>query len=171
MMKRGAFLWLALAILAASAIPAYAQGGTMTANLRGFQEVPALSTPAAGSLTATVSDDGTEIEFELSYFRLKGNVLQAHIHFGQMGVNGGISIFFCSNLGNGPAGTPACPASPGAVSGTFTAVDVVGPGGQGIPAGDFAGILRAIRTGNAYANVHSDIYPGGEIRGQIKFTP
>lgn len=170
-MKRGAFLWLALAILAASAIPAYAQGGTMTANLRGFQEVPALSTPAAGSLIATVSDDGTEIEFELSYFRLKGNVLQAHIHFGQTGVNGGISIFFCSNLGNGPAGTPACPASPGEVSGTFTAVDVVGPGGQGIPAGDFAGILRAIRTGNAYANVHSDIYPGGEIRGQIKFTP
>jgi hypothetical protein len=169
-MKRGAFWWLALAIFAASAIPAHAQG-TMTANLRGFQEVPALSTPAAGSFSATLSEDGTEIEFELSYFRLKGNVTQAHIHFGQPGVNGGISIFLCSNLGNGPAGTPACPASPGEVSGIRVAADVIGPSGQGIPAGDLAGILRAIRTGNAYANVHSDLYPGGEIRGQIKLTP
>jgi hypothetical protein len=143
----------------------------MTANLRGFQEVPALSTPAAGTLTATISDDGTEIEFELTYFRLKGNVTQAHIHFGQTGVNGGISIFFCSNLNNGPAGTPPCPPSPGEVTGIRGAASVIGPAGQGIPAGDLAGILRAIRTGTAYANVHSDLYPGGEIRGQIKFTP
>lgn len=168
--RRLLVLGLAVAALVAAAVSAHAQG-SMTANLRGFQEVPALSTPAAGSFHATISEDGTEIEFELSYFRLKGSVTQAHIHFGQMGVNGGISIFLCSNLPNPPAGTPACPESPGEVSGTRTAADVIGPGGQGIPASDIAGILRAIRTGHAYANVHTTLYPGGEIRGQIKFTP
>jgi hypothetical protein len=38
---------------------------------------------------------------------------------------------------------------------------------QGIPAGAFADVLRAIRAGKAYANVHTSTSPGGEIRGQI----
>jgi hypothetical protein len=44
---------------------------------------------------------------------------------------------------------------------------VIGPAGQGIAAGEFAEIVRAIRAGRAYANVHSTKFPGGEIRGQI----
>ena len=35
---------------------------------------------------------------------LEGDVQQAHVHFGKRAVNGGISFFLCSNLGNGPAG-------------------------------------------------------------------
>jgi hypothetical protein len=40
---------------------------------------------------------------------MEGDVLPTHIHLGQHGVNGGISVFLCTNLGNGPAGTPTCP--------------------------------------------------------------
>ena len=95
-------------------------------------------------------------------------VLQAHIHFGQEAVNGGISAFLCSNLGNGPAGTQPCPPPPARVTGTISAADVVGPDGQGSPPASSSELVRALRAGVAYANVHSDQYKGGEIRGQIE---
>jgi CHRD domain len=46
--------------------------------------------------------------------------------------------------------------------------DVIGPASQGIAAGEFDELVRAIRAGVTYANVHSEKFPGGEIRGQIK---
>jgi hypothetical protein len=39
---------------------------------------------------------------------------------------------------------------------------------QGIAAGEFAELVKAIRARRAYANVHSLKFPGGEIRGQIR---
>jgi len=39
---------------------------------------------------------------------------------------------------------------------------------QGLAAGDLAGVLKAIREGVAYVNIHSANFPNGEIRGQIK---
>ena len=135
--------------------------------LEGYQEVPAVSTTGGGSFEAKVASDDSSFDWTLSYSALEGTVQQAHIHFGQRSVNGGISIFLCSNLGNGPAGTPACPAPPATISGTADAADVIGPSVQGIAAGEFDEILAAIRAGKAYANVHSTTWPGGEIRGQL----
>jgi CHRD domain len=76
-------------------------------------------------------------------------------------------VFLCTNLGNGTPGTPLCPAGGGTVEGTFTAEDVIGPAGQGVDAGEFEEAIRAMRAGAAYVNVHTEKYPGGEIRGQI----
>jgi len=91
-----------------------------------------------------------------------------------LSVNGGVSFFLCSNLGNGPVGTQACPVGPAELTGVITAEQVVGPGaappappGQGIEPGALAEIVAAIRNGTAYANVHSSKWPGGEIRGQL----
>ena len=47
---------------------------------------------------------------------------------------------------------------------------MVGPTGQGIDPGQYGELLRAIRAGATYANVHSSKYPGGEIRAQLKTT-
>jgi hypothetical protein len=94
-------------------------------------------------------------------------VLQAHIHFGQAAASGGISVFLCTNLGNGPVGTQACPAAPATITGTFAAADVIGPVGQGIEAGAFGELVQAMRAGVTYANVHSSKWPGGEIRAQL----
>ena len=162
-----------LAVLAAA--PALAQGnpgGTAVTRLRAFEEVPALSTPGGGRFEATINDEGTEVEWELRYFNMEGNVTQAHLHFAQRGVNGGIMVFLCSNLGNGPAGTQECPPSPATIHGTFDASDVVGSASsQGIAAGELFSVLRGIRGGVVYANVHTNLFPGGEIRGQLNFTP
>jgi hypothetical protein len=76
-------------------------------------------------------------------------------------------VFLCTNLGNGSPGTPLCPPGGGTVEGTFTAEDVIGPAGQGVEAGEFAEAIAAMRAGAAYVNVHTEKYPGGEIRGQL----
>jgi len=86
---------------------------------------------------------------------------------GQEGVTGGVSAFLCSNLGNGPAGTQACPPPPATVTGTITTDQIVGPATQGIAAGELDELIRAIRAGVAYGNVHTATYPTGEIRGQL----
>lgn len=141
----------------------------VTARLVGYEEVPSsLSTPGRGRFRAVIDEEAQTITYRLTYGGLEADVAQAHIHFGQRHTAGGISVFLCSNLGNGPAGTPACPAQGGEVTGTLTAAAVIGPAAQGIAAGEFAELIAAIRTGNAYANVHSTKYPAGEIRGQIR---
>ena len=141
----------------------------LRARLQGFQEVPAVSSTGRGDFRARINRDETQVDWELSYAALEGNVLQAHIHFGQRDVNGGISVFLCTNLANVPAGTmvQACPPPPATISGTYTSTDVIGPTGQGIAPGELAELIRAIRAGKTYANVHTDKHTGGEMRGQI----
>ena len=148
---------------------ALADGGRNNADgrLMGYQEVPAVSTVASGEFKARIVDNA-KIDYTLSYRDAEGTVTQAHIHFGQRSVNGGISVFLCSNLGNGPAGTQACPAAPATISGSIVAANVTaGAAAQGIAAGEFAELLAAIKAGKTYANVHTTKFPGGEIRAQL----
>jgi CHRD domain len=161
-------LAVVVSLIAVSA-PVQAQGGTMSTRLRSFEEVPSIASPGSGRFEATVNEAGTEVEYELTYSHLEGQVTQAHIHIAQRGVNGGIMVFLCSNLGNGPAGTPACPAGGGTVTGTFDAADIIGPAAQGVAPGELHTLLRAVRAGVAYANVHTNLFPAGEIRGQVQF--
>jgi hypothetical protein len=136
--------------------------------LTGYEEVPALSTPGNGSFRARISRDETRIDWVLSFGDTETPVTQAHIHFNARALNGPIIVFFCTNLGNGPAGTQACPADGGEVRGSFVADDV-GAGGAavGIAAGELDELIAAIRAGATYANVHTTGRAGGEIRGQI----
>jgi hypothetical protein len=145
------------------------------ARLAPSNETPAASSTASGRFTATVDEVGQTISYELHWEGLNGGVQQAHIHFGQPFAAGGISIWLCGTINPaapnlaGPAGTQICPASATAtISGTITPANVIGPVGQGIAAGEFAEIVRAIRVGFTYANVHSTVAPGGEIRGTLR---
>ena len=127
----------------------------------------AVSTPGGGEFRAHLDEANQEITWELSYANLEAPVLQAHIHFGSPAQAGGISVFLCTNLGNGPIGTQACPAAPATISGTIRPNDVVGPAAQGIDPGQFAEVVAAIRADLTYVNVHSVKYPAGEIRAQL----
>ena len=156
----------------AAAATAGDHGRDFKTDLTGYEEVPALSTSGNGQVDVRVAKDGQSLQFELHYRSLETPVTQSHIHFGQEAINGGIVIFFCSNLGNGPAGTPPCPVLPAGetatVTGTRTAADMAaGAAGQGIAPGEFDELVRALRAGAAYANVHSTGRTGGEIRGQF----
>ena len=163
---------LSIAVVAAVSVSTlvWAQGFKKISEvLTGYEETPsAVSTTGNGTFNARISNDNSRIDWELTYNDLEGAVQQAHIHFGQKGVTGPISVFLCTNLGNGPAGTQPCPAPPATISGTITAVDVTNLANErGISAGEFDELLAAIRAGVTYVNVHSTRWPGGEIRSQI----
>jgi CHRD domain len=136
--------------------------------LTGYEEVPAISTPGVGEFRASISRSSDEIRYRLTFSGLETAATQAHIHFENKTNNGLIVVFLCTNLGNGPAGTQACPPAGGTIRGTITPADVTaGAADQGIAAGEFDEFVRAIRAGATYVNVHSVGRPGGEIRAQL----
>lgn len=139
---------------------------TFFARLGGLEEVPSVSTNASGSFIANLIDD--VLEYSIRYDGIETPVLFAHIHLGQARTNGGVSAFLCDNTGGAPAGTPACPPTGGEVTGSVSAEVVVGPEDQGIAPGEFEELVAALREGATYANVHSEAFQAGEIRGQIR---
>jgi hypothetical protein len=149
------------------------------ATLNGYNEVVggvgatstgSVSTGAAGIFRAKLRENGTELDFTLTYSGMEGGpVTAAHPHFAQEHVGGGVFGFFCGGT------KPACPTPGGTVTGIWTAADIIGPADQGVAAGSFAEFVRALRAGAVYVNVHSNgatppapSYPEGEIRGQIR---
>ena len=131
----------------------------------------AISTKSSGSFKAEIDDVNGVISYELSYRDLEGTVTQAHIHFGQRSTVGGIVVWLCQTAGTpAPAAvaalTPMCPLE-GTVTGTIVAAQVLPQLLQGIDTGEFDELVRAIRAGATYANVHSSLHGPGEIRGQI----
>jgi CHRD domain len=165
--------WFCLAalfatILTASAARAVDENEDLRADLSPLNQVPAVFAKSLGHFDAEIEEQGS-ISFTLSYKNMSSPVTGAHIHFGASKTNGGIIVFLCGGA------KPACPAD-GTISGTITAADVsvlpatngdsVIP--QGIQPGNFAALLKAIRTANGYVNVHTTTFPNGEIRGQVK---
>ena len=173
-MKRIAVVLCLLTTAAVGAVGAQQGFKNIKEFLSGYEEVPAVSTSAGAQFSASISNDGSEIAWELSYSALEGAVQQSHIHVGQAGVNGGISVFLCTNLGNGPAGTQPCPAGPATISGTIAAADVspnipatAAARTQGVNTGEIEELIAAMRAGATYVNIHSTTWPGGEVRSQI----
>jgi CHRD domain len=121
---------------------------------------------------AEIDEQGQKIHYKLSYKDLEGEVTQGHIHFGQRHTVGGIVVWLCQTTRNpAPAAvaglTPTCPGPhEGTVEGSIEPEQVLAQLAQGF-VGDFDELVRAIRAGATYANVHSEIFTPGEIRGQI----
>jgi hypothetical protein len=166
---------LAAVLLVLSSAPARAQ--EYFAKFSGFQGVGGLGAGETGAILSegqatlelTLDKAAQTLAYTLKYSGLT-SVKQSHIHFGKKHVAGGIMVFFCTNLGNGPAGTPACPDDSSGevtVTGTITPVSVVGPIAQNVPAGDFNAVIAALASDTAYGNIHTAAFPAGEIRGQI----
>jgi hypothetical protein len=151
-----------LAVVIASAALAHGdRGGGAKAKLSGFQETSlTLSTTGHGSFRVKIRSSG--IQYTLKYEDLEADANAAHIHLGARGLTGGVIAFLCSG-----GDKPACPAREGTVTGVIDSADVIGPAGQGIEPGALQEVIRAIRAGAVYANVHTSKYGGGEIRGQV----
>jgi len=150
--------------------------------LNGLNEAAAVvSTTGNGTFSATISQDGTEINYVLTYKEMEGDVTQAHIHIGLPQNSGGVVLWLCdsSAIQSPVATTPLCNQDNpsdlrnGTVSGTLTAADVQTLTANGIVGatattpGEFAEVVALIRAGKTYVNVHTTKFAPGEIRSQL----
>jgi len=173
MTRFGSMLAAAAALAVLSFSPAHAQ--EFVGRYSGFNEVGALNNESGsifsdgkGLLELTLDKAAGTLTYKLTYSDLGSAVTQAHIHFGKPHVAGAIMVFFCSNLSSAPAGTQACPASAGTVTGTITATDVRPIPTQNVSAGDFEALVAALESHTAYGNIHTVNFPAGEIRADIE---
>jgi CHRD domain len=117
---------------------------TVTTALNARQEVPkpkGRANRARGSFTATVTRTGADatLAWRLTFRRLTGRAVAAHIHIAPRGRAGGVAVPLCGPCRSGARGTATLNAS----------------------------ALAALERGRAYANVHTARNPAGEIRGQV----
>jgi hypothetical protein len=134
------------------------------ARLSGYQETPGtISSTGVGEFRAKlVAPD--KLHYVFRYSGLEGGAsLFAHVHFGARATSGGVSFFLCG----GSTKPDPCPNVSGTVEGDVGPADVIGPNAQGIEPGSFGEIISAMQAGQAYANIHTTRWTGGEIRGQI----
>ena len=121
----------------------------MIANLDGLQEVPPNASPGFGSIDGTY-DDSTMV-FTItsgSYQDLLGNSTAVTLNNGAIGANGPILAVLTLD-------------APGTMTGT-----VSGASGALTPANG-----AALLAENTYINIRSNVFPSGEIRGQLFLVP
>jgi hypothetical protein len=127
--------------------------------MRGRNEVPPVPSHAAGNATFTLSRDGTAIRYKLIVANID-DVTQSHIHIAPEGVNGPVVVFLFGFVAGGVTKNGVL------AEGTFTEANLIARPAIGF-GGTMAELLTAMRSGNAYVNVHTVAYPGGEIRAQV----
>jgi len=165
----GRALLVAFALgLAAVGAAAAGLNANWSKHLTGGEEVPARDTRAQGQVILHVAPDGESIDYRLIATNID-NVVQAHIHVGAAGTNGPIVAFLYGLVPAGGGRQTGVLAT-----GTITAANLIGPL-LGHPLSD---LIDEIRSGNAYANVHTNDgdatpnegpgdFPGGELRAQL----
>lgn len=121
--------------------------------LSGDQEVPPVNTSAAGIADFSPSDDGDSVEYTINADDIEA-ATAGHIHFGIEGQNGPVAVTLFEF---------DSPQDEVSESGTIESDDLTGPL-EGMQISD---LLDAFNDGNAYANIHTEQNPDGEIRGQI----
>ena len=138
----GAALLVAGFALAAQQKDAY----KLTANLKARFEVPkptGVRVGATGLFSGTAveqSNDRARLSWRLTFSKLSGRAIAAHIHVGRVGKSGAVMVPLCGPCRSGQRGTTTISHRQ----------------------------LRSIELGRTYVNVHTSKNAGGEIRGQVK---
>ncbi len=162
-------LALLLALLATVGTATADDNRNFVAHLSGDEEVPQVATLAQGQAIFHLSKDGTELHYQLIVANIE-NVVAAHIHLAQVGVNGPVVAFLAGPFPAAGGRTDGVLAE-----GTITAANLVGP----LAGHALSDLIAAMEAGNTYTNAHTNDsvappntgpgdFPGGEVRGQIR---
>jgi CHRD domain/PEP-CTERM motif len=169
MKKTFSLLALLVAFAAFSGV-AQADSFVLTTTLRGTNEVPANASPGTGSATITIN--GNFMTVNVTFSGLQGNTTASHIHCcSAPGANAQVATT-----------TPTFPGFPlGVQSGTYlqtfdlTLASSYNPAfitaHGGTVAQAQADFLAGLMGGQTYLNIHTNLFPGGEIRGQLQVVP
>jgi hypothetical protein len=130
------------AIVLTMSAAAHATLWPVSAQLSGGSEVPSNPTTGSGTFVAVFDDSTNTLTYTLTYQGLTGPITASHVHMAPAGVNGPVIV----TIGALP--------SPMSGSAVLTAPQAA-----------------ALMTGGLYVNVHTAIFPGGEIRGQLAVAP
>ncbi|SFD99036.1 CHRD domain-containing protein [Nitrosomonas sp. Nm166] len=159
-------------VLIGGVLPAAADQTKYTTSLLGSSEVPPVSTPATGTVLVTVNSDLLTMRVEAGFSDLLGSVTAAHIH---CCVGPGSTIGVATQL-------PSFVDFPiGVTAGSYDHIfdmslassynpDFITTAG-GTVSSAFSTLLSGLDAEMAYFNVHTDLFPGGEIRGQLALVP
>ncbi len=112
------------------------------ASLDADQETAEVESDAMGLANFNLSKMGTTVNYEVVVDGLSGPIQMAHLHVAEAGSDGPVVV----DLGDGIDGNT--------ISGSFNAMD-------------FEGLTEDMMMGNIYINVHTAMFPAGEIRGQL----
>lgn len=115
--------------------------------ISGLQEVPQRLTSGNGTMDFVYNKELRTLSYTIRWNSLTGPVVQAHIHgTAQKGVNAGILQDWTSTISK-------------TIAGTYTGSVLI----DGV-------VFREedLFLGRYYVNIHTALYPGGEIRGQIE---
>jgi CHRD domain len=126
-------------VAAILASSALAQVRYFSASLDGAQEVPANASAGQGFGIVRFDASTNAVQLFCYHSSLSAGAVAAHMHQGALGVNGGVVIGLASSSPNTWTG-----------SGVLTPAQAV-----------------TLNAGGMYFNVHTTVFPGGEIRGQI----
>ena len=127
-------------VLCAGATTGAGAGIVFEAVLDGDLQAPPTGSPGTGFATVTLNDAQTEATYEITYSGLLGPETIAHFHNALPGTNGPVLFTL-------PVGTPK----------------------TGVWPLDAAALARLL-SGSVYVNVHTTMFPGGEIRGNLAQT-
>jgi hypothetical protein len=96
---------------------------------------------AQGTFTATVTKNGDSgvINWRLTFSKLTGRAVAAHIHSGPRGKPGPVIVPLCAPCKNGATGRATVNAS----------------------------VLNSLESGRSYVNIHTRKNAAGEVRGQL----
>lgn len=130
--------------------------------------MPAVETDAEGEIEFHYDREAYELAYEIEVEDIEG-ITQAHIHLGGPDENGPVVatlLRFTENVNGSGEGTPFTPEDDDyEAGGTITAEDIIAREGFD---GSLDALIRAMRAGDTYVNVHTVANPSGEIRGPIE---
>lgn len=123
-----------------------------SARLTTDAEVQADPVDSTASGSASLSSRGAEtLRIDIDFRRTTGPLTMAHLHLGQAGTNGPIVVDMSAGIRRD------------IIRFTATAADLTGP----LAGGEMLDLLNELAAGNIYVNLHTDAFPGGELRGQV----
>lgn len=137
------------------------------AKMTGDKEVPPVNTDTTGTISLAVTTNSKQqqnaLDYDLTITNLNGAIAGADVQIGKQGVNGPIvADLNIPNTSMASAGSASTTTS-NSISGTITSADFKGP----LEGKQISDLIKLIEEGRAYANVNTEQYPDGEVRGQL----